>query len=83
MAPLPPPEPHKANPRKGSKKNSHKSEARKKCTNGKSKQIALPMVKSNINEVVEPLFLIAHQDLDDEIPKESIPKVPLPIKMVF
>ena len=41
------------------------------------------MVEPNISEGVEPLPLIAHQVLEDEIPKEPDPKNPLSIKMVL
>jgi len=41
------------------------------------------MMRPNTSEGVEPLVLIAYQNLNDEILKESCPKVPLPIKRVF
>jgi len=40
-------------------------------------------VKPNVSKGVEPLPFIAFQELEDEIPKELVPKVPLPIKMVL
>ena len=41
------------------------------------------MMKPNTSEGVKSSPLIAHQELDDEIPKVPIPKVSLPIKMVL
>jgi len=63
---LPLPKPHKAKPGKGSQKSPYRSETREACATRKSKpQIALLMVKPNIVEEVEPLSLIAHEELED------------------
>ena len=84
MAPLPPPGPHKAKPRKGSKKSPRKSETWEECATSKSKlQIALVMVKPNKSQGVKPLRIVTRQELEDETPKAPIPKVPLPINMVL
>jgi len=40
-------------------------------------------VKPNTNEGVEASPLGTRQELEEEIPKEPVPKVPLPIKMVL
>jgi len=41
------------------------------------------MVKPNTIKGVEPLLLIVRQELEDEIRKEPVPKVPFPIKMML
>jgi len=40
------------------------------------------MVKLNTSEGMELPPLIARQEFEDEIPKEPVSKVPLPIKMM-
>jgi len=84
LAPLPPLEPLKAKLGKGSKKSPHKSETREECTTCKSKpRIGLITVMPNTSDGGEPLRLITHKKLEDEIPKEPVPKVLLPIKIVL
>jgi len=41
------------------------------------------MENPNTSEGVEHLPLIACQPLEDKIPREPVPKVPLPIKMLL
>ena len=84
MAPSPPPGPHKAKPRKGSEKSPRKSETWEECATSKSKlQIALVIVKPNKSQGVKPLRIVTRQELEDETPKATIPKVPLPFKVVL
>jgi len=82
-APLPPTHTHKIKLGKGSKSTLCMRKTRVKCTTSESKpQIALLIVKPNINECAKPLSLFAHQDLKDEVPEEPITRVPLPIILI-
>ena len=63
LAPLPPPEPHKAKSGKESEKIPRKSETREECATSKSKRrITLLMVNLNTSEGVEPLPLVARHE---------------------
>jgi len=81
---LSPPKPHKIKPGKGSKLSLFIREIRVECVPNKSKsQIFLLMVKVNTSKVVTLLSLKGHQELENEIPKEPITKISLPIKSVL
>jgi len=76
--------PHKDKLGKVSKKSPYNSEKWEECATSMCKlPIALLMVKPNTSKGLKPLPLIALEEFEDEIPKELIPKVPLPIKMVL